>query len=113
MIASAVIAVGGWLNHSVTGSINVGVGVFLFLSVGAAIARKRRRQIADHRLQSGLCPGCGYDIRATPDRCPECGAAPTAKECSRPRMPSVQPGRETGRGELSPHPAESPAWGTR
>ncbi|HEY7116251.1 MAG TPA: hypothetical protein VH475_06685 [Tepidisphaeraceae bacterium] len=58
-----------WFAALVTGTWPVSS---LFLTVRRRL-RARRRHLVGH------CPTCGYDLRATPDRCPECGTAPAAK----------------------------------
>ena len=57
----------------------VPLAVTSYLSLhGLAHGVARSRRGARQRL--GLCRSCGYDLRATPGRCPECGTAAAGKE---------------------------------
>ncbi len=66
------LAVGWWLLTALT--------AVLPIIWGWSALRWWRRWVRERRLQRKLCPRCGYDMRATPNRCPECGDMLAAKQ---------------------------------
>ena len=58
------------------------LGLVPLLDVVRVWERRRSRNTADTKT----CPGCGYDLRASTGRCPECGAAIPAERAGKGRM---------------------------
>lgn len=52
------------------------------LRLATLLCRRRLRP-------AGFCPNCGYDLRATPDRCPECGSVPMPRQPDPINYPNV------------------------
>jgi hypothetical protein len=57
---------------TVTRDIQLPIWTFVVVSLAAPLMWLVRRLIR-RRFQPGACATCGYDLRASPGRCPECG----------------------------------------
>jgi hypothetical protein len=63
--------------YAYSSGISIPIWPFTLLTLLPALrfARiKYHERITRRRIRRGCCAVCGYDLRASPDRCPECGS---------------------------------------
>ena len=70
---------GSYIRSSPDGEFHLIIPLWLLLPLCGImpLAQWRFRCRKRARERRGLCVACGYDLRATPEKCPECGIEPT------------------------------------
>jgi hypothetical protein len=58
-----------WVRNGTGWALSIPLWFFLVLPLAQFLVDRVRRR----PLREGLCATCGYDLRGTPERCPECG----------------------------------------
>jgi hypothetical protein len=57
-------------------------------AAGVPVVISLSRRLRRRAERTNRCESCGYDLRATPDRCPECGAVASAMKATCPSSPA-------------------------
>ena len=73
IVLAAAVGAGAFAHGAYGWAAGCALGVAVSGGALRGLVRSRRR---DERLRHGCCPACGYDLRHTPHRCPECGHVP-------------------------------------
>jgi len=71
------------------GLISGGLGIWVLFAVSMSVVLARRQQVKELRELSGCCLKCGYDLRASTGRCPECGEPVPGWSTELPTTPAV------------------------
>jgi hypothetical protein len=98
MVAGVFCNPANWLrseNHPMNGTLGLACGVLMLSGIGALLAGLLGRSSNKARVEGAavqyLCTHCGYDLRASPARCHECGAVPKARGGGEAALPPPPP----------------------